>query len=135
MPFPGDFPFKCDYCDKIFNHRSHLNVHIRTHTGEKPYKCEICGKEFARKSSLRYHARIHLDGLSRECSTAVKNTLIEVELEDYNSAGSLDSHAVEIDVISPENEFQPATEVGIGSFLYDKNYPESVRTHRICLLF
>ena len=107
--FSGEFPFKCEYCEKIFNHRSHLNVHIRIHTGEKPYKCEVCSKEFARKSSLRYHSRIHLDGRS----SSVKSSLIEVEIEDYSSTGSLESHAAEIDVICPEGDFSTATGVCI----------------------
>ena len=57
--FKGAFPYKCDICEKIFNHRSHLNVHLQTHTGAKPYKCVMCPKEFSRKSSLKQHLRTH----------------------------------------------------------------------------
>ena len=49
-----------------------------------------------------------MDGLS---NSSVKSSLIEVELEDYNSAGSLESHAAEIDVISPDDEFVTTVEV------------------------
>ncbi|XP_075692119.1 uncharacterized protein LOC142659648 isoform X2 [Rhinoderma darwinii] len=54
-----DKPYVCSHCDKRFAKRSHLGMHLKTHTGEKPYTCPDCGKRFSRRSNMATHYRTH----------------------------------------------------------------------------
>lgn len=45
----------CPYCDKKFNSKLTLSMHIRTHTKERPMRCSYCGKTFRVWNSLKRH--------------------------------------------------------------------------------
>jgi len=53
----------CPYtqCDKSFSQRTHLLIHIRSHSGEKPYVCGIpdCEQRFSQLGNLKTHERRH----------------------------------------------------------------------------
>ncbi|XP_065315632.1 zinc finger protein 236-like [Gordionus sp. m RMFG-2023] len=51
----GIMKHSCDICDKTFPKISHLQRHIKIHTGNKPFKCSVCSRSFSQKSSLSFH--------------------------------------------------------------------------------
>lgn len=56
-PPPGERPFHCTLCEKAFNQKSALQVHMKKHTGERPYKCDYCIMGFTQKSNMKLHMK------------------------------------------------------------------------------
>lgn len=48
----------CTLCDKVYQHRNSLAIHMNTHTGNGAV-CDICGKLLSSKEKLKFHMRIH----------------------------------------------------------------------------
>lgn len=55
----GRKAFKCMKCNKEFEQRHQLILHVRIHTGEKPFSCDFCGKTFSQNSARVVHQRVH----------------------------------------------------------------------------
>ncbi|GBP42778.1 Zinc finger protein 430 [Eumeta japonica] len=63
----------CEFCNKSYPRRSHLNYHIRrTHLREKNYVCEVCSDGFFSKKELTDHTLKHSGEKSHECEVCHK---------------------------------------------------------------
>lgn len=67
-----DKNFLCNTCGKNFFTNFHLDVHIRSHTGERPFKCQFCNKAFAQMSGLKMHTFTHTGERPFMCSKCPK---------------------------------------------------------------
>mmetsp|Transcript_12736 Transcript_12736/g.17792 ORF Transcript_12736/g.17792 Transcript_12736/m.17792 type:complete len:805 (+) Transcript_12736:96-2510(+) len=66
-------PYECRVCKKLFSTNSHLNIHMRTHTGERPYPCVKCKKSFSTSSNLTQHMRTHTGEKPHHCKLCSKS--------------------------------------------------------------
>ncbi|XP_070396820.1 zinc finger protein 271-like isoform X2 [Dermacentor albipictus] len=64
---PCKYPSKCSYCNKVFDHKSSMDKHLRTHTGERPFSCQLCPMKFTQKHSAVRHMRTHTGERPFQC--------------------------------------------------------------------
>ncbi|XP_033991846.1 zinc finger and SCAN domain-containing protein 2-like [Trematomus bernacchii] len=69
----GNKAFKCLECNKEFDQRHHLIMHIRIHTGEKPFACDYCDKSFVQNSTRVVHMRLHTGEKPYYCNNCEKS--------------------------------------------------------------
>ncbi|XP_069173772.1 zinc finger and BTB domain-containing protein 7A isoform X14 [Procambarus clarkii] len=55
----GEKPFACPHCPFRAVHSANLKTHLRIHTGEKPFTCPFCPYSAAQKEKLKAHIRTH----------------------------------------------------------------------------
>ena len=52
-------PHKCSKCKKGFPTKGSLKIHKLSHKGEKPHKCTVCERRFQAKDLLKAHMKTH----------------------------------------------------------------------------
>lgn len=60
--------FRCAECEEIFNKKSHLAEHIKTHTSKEkyPYICYHCGSQHSTEVKLKRHEIAHIPQEERQ---------------------------------------------------------------------
>ena len=75
--------YQCDFCERIFGSKSHLQSHLVTHTGERAFNCRMCEKTFGRKSTLRAHMTTHTKTSNFMCTVCEKACNDNNSLEEH----------------------------------------------------
>ncbi|KAL3314044.1 hypothetical protein Ciccas_007347 [Cichlidogyrus casuarinus] len=79
-------PFQCPYCAYTTVERSHLTVHIRTHTGEKPYMCRVCDYTSTQNCTLKSHYLRRHPQSKVHCSLCDKDFVTEQERDNHQKS-------------------------------------------------
>ncbi|CAG2112988.1 unnamed protein product [Medioppia subpectinata] len=59
--------FECEICGSLWNSKTRLRSHYRTHGASKHLKCDICGKLFGWEYSWKTHMLAHRDDNPNRC--------------------------------------------------------------------
>ncbi|KAH8419488.1 hypothetical protein KR222_011336, partial [Zaprionus bogoriensis] len=79
----GERPFQCTHCPRAFSQASNLRKHMCIHSGERPFKCPHCPKTLKRHTDLQYHVSTHLGKQIHKCPNCTRYFIETAELEEH----------------------------------------------------
>lgn len=88
--------FICDICDKIFDTKHRIRIHLRRHSQSKAL-CNACGKWLSRNNLNKHYRAIHLNEKKHECPICHHRFTSSFRLKDHvNSHKGIRAYACEI---------------------------------------
>jgi len=69
----GERPYTCEKCGASYKQSGDLAMHMRRHVGLKPFSCEVCGAKFLRRGDVNRHMLIHSDEKPFKCEECGRN--------------------------------------------------------------
>jgi len=79
----GERPYKCSECNYTAKTNSYLSEHKKTHATEKPFKCENCTFTASKKCHLTEHARTHTGEKPFKCDVCSYTALRRSHLNSH----------------------------------------------------
>ncbi|CAL4225532.1 unnamed protein product, partial [Meganyctiphanes norvegica] len=73
----------CQVCNKRFESRHKLQLHMYSHTGERPHQCEVCGMRFARKFCYKRHLKTHTLDKPHTCTRCGRGFREKYDMETH----------------------------------------------------
>lgn len=60
-------PFSCPKCEKVFQMRSQVRIHMKVHQAKSSFDCAVCHESFPNRSTLKSHQAVHSDVKMFQC--------------------------------------------------------------------
>ena len=93
---------QCTECDYTCSRAGHLEIHLRTHTGERPYPCTYCKHRSADKSNLKKH-------MYRRHSVEMMQTLVDANIKPTSSFAKAAQKKIEKQKVKPSSSSSTTT--------------------------
>ncbi|GLV36720.1 uncharacterized protein CBL_02445 [Carabus blaptoides fortunei] len=103
--------FVCSICKYSYTRDSHLQAHMRIHTGEKPYTCNMCNESFAWNHHLQRHlTRVHYKENCNFCTTCHKAFGSIEELQNHLKTHTNQTRSTEPEIKSVKDDINAEIE-------------------------
>lgn len=81
----------CEICQKAFNQKNALQMHLRKHSGDKQHQCPYCPNAFVQKGNLKTH-------IKRSHHTDMVNSMTGKKETESKATVQTDSQAMAQDI-------------------------------------
>ena len=123
--------YKCQICEKTFNHKGTFDRHVKTvHLEEKNYKCEECHKQFSSNWLLKRHNNdVHKRLKKFGCPECPENYAQVDNLERHIKRGK---HTFEYTCNHCDETFKFTSEKSLQRFFWNEHLIDQYKSKETC---